>query len=623
MCSKYVNSIILLIAALALQIDAQGDSNFLVYPYLQFATDSSITVMWETQSKTSTKVYYSQDTPLAHEISIPGMLTMHEVVISNLDPAAKYFYQVESVNDEGDTLKSELLTFSTAVDENTPVSFAIVSDTQTNPPVWGKISDLVWRERPQFVLHGGDIVGTGRNKDQWVNHFFAPAKDLMSRIPIYTVLGNHDGDDVNYYRYMHNPDPEYYYTFHYGNVQFFMIDTNHDYFESSDQYVRLEWDLANSKSLWKVVVHHHSPFSSDENDFGDSFNEKADMGEVELLPLVKLYEKYGVDMVFCGHIHDYERSWPIYENTIDQKKGVIYVQTGGAGGGLENYAPTRSWFTAKVHRDHHFCLVNIFDGTLNFQAIDQDWHLFDHFSITQKQPKIKSAELDPPAPLLAPKKQVFLNNTTVEIKSAYKDAIIYYTLDGSEPNENSHIYTQPIKISNTITLKACVVYNDKKSQIVSGYYEKAEFTKSVKKKSLSKGLEYKYYEGQWQYLPDFKSLNVVNSGISDDLDLDKIKQRDDYWGVVFNGFIHIPAKGIYTFATNSDDGTRLYIADKLVVDNDGPHSPRSISGQIALEKGVHPFKLEYFDDYGGEVLLVWIIGPDFEKQLLPLDLLVH
>ncbi len=54
---------------------------------------------------------------------------------------------------------------------------------------------------------------------------------------------------------------------------------------------------------------------------------------------------------------------------------------GGGGGGLENYAPTRSWFTAKVHRDHHFIIVNVFGKTLQLQAIDQNGVLFDQITI--------------------------------------------------------------------------------------------------------------------------------------------------------------------------------------------------------------------------------------------------
>ena len=102
-------------------------------------------------------------------------------------------------------------------------------------------------------------------------------------------------------------------------------------------------------------------------------------------PAISLYEQYGVDIVFFGHIHDYERTWPIKEGKVNQEEGVLYIQTGGAGGSLENFAPTRSWFTARVRRDHHFGLVLVHEGTLQFNAIDLDGRLFDQIEIRKTE----------------------------------------------------------------------------------------------------------------------------------------------------------------------------------------------------------------------------------------------
>jgi hypothetical protein len=66
-----------------------------------------------------------------------------------------------------------------------------------------------------------------------------------------------------------------------------------------------------------------------------------------------------------------------------EKGGVIYITAGGGGGGLENFNPNRSWFTAKMRRDHHFVLVCVNGGTLQLQAIDQNGQLFDTMTITK------------------------------------------------------------------------------------------------------------------------------------------------------------------------------------------------------------------------------------------------
>lgn len=160
-----------------------------------------------------------------------------------------------------------------------------------------------------------------------------------------------------------------------------MIDTKRSVEPGSDQHRWLERELAKSKATWKFAVHHFAPYSSDENDYGDTWKEQSARGDLGLRPLVRLYEKHGLDICFFGHIHDYERTWPIRGDKIDPKHGVVYVQMGGSGGGLENHAPTRSWFTAKVHRDHHFPIVNVCGKTLQLQAIDQNGVLFDQMTL--------------------------------------------------------------------------------------------------------------------------------------------------------------------------------------------------------------------------------------------------
>ncbi len=106
----------------------------------------------------------------------------------------------------------------------------------------------------------------------------------------------------------------------------------------SEQYDWLEWELAHSTATWKIVTHHYPPFSSDENDFGDTRKSLAREGNRYLEPARGLYEKYGVDIVFYGHIHVYERTWPIYKGKATTKGGVIYLNVGGSGGDLETFS---------------------------------------------------------------------------------------------------------------------------------------------------------------------------------------------------------------------------------------------------------------------------------------------
>lgn len=163
-------------------------------------------------------------------------------------------------------VKSKVSTFQTAPVGDSPVTFAIISDTQGNPKVSGKLANFAWGQRPHFLLIPGDLVGTGGNKQHWLKHFFPSMRPLIERVAFFPVLGNHEQNAKYYYDYVSLPDPEYYYTFNYRNIQFFMIDSNKKTDPSSEQYKWLQKKLEKSDAYWKFVCHHHPVYSSDEND---------------------------------------------------------------------------------------------------------------------------------------------------------------------------------------------------------------------------------------------------------------------------------------------------------------------------------------------------------------------
>lgn len=359
-----------------------GDPAFVVAPYLQYGTAASMTVLWETNRPATTVLEWGETYPPQQVIRrADDAVMMHEVRIDGLQPATKYFYRARSVTADGVELDGGDGTFKTAVADDAPIGFVVIGDTQSNPEVWGQIAERAWGERPDFLVHCGDLVGTGSAKNHWVDEFFAPGRKLLARIPFYSVLGNHEQDADHYYRYMAHPEPEFRYTFRHGNAEFFMLDSNRDCGPDSEQFTWLDSELEQSDATWKFVVHHHPVYTSDSNDYGDAYKGDARLGDDRVRPLIPLYERHDVDIVFHGHIHDYERTWPIRNGRVDEERGVRYVQTGGAGGSLEDYAPTRSWFTAKVRRHHHYCTVAIHRGTLEFRAYSLGGRLFDFFDL--------------------------------------------------------------------------------------------------------------------------------------------------------------------------------------------------------------------------------------------------
>jgi hypothetical protein len=136
------------------------------------------------------------------------------------------------------------------------------------------------------------------------------------------------------------------------------------------------------------------------------------------------------------------------------------------------------------------------------------------------------------------------------------------------------------------------------------------------------GLTYRYYEGDWPKIPDFASLTPVKSGEARGFDL-KLRQRDDKFGLVFEGYVEVPHDGPYRFFTRSDDGSRLTIGETVVVNNDGHHAAEEQSGIIALASGKHPIRVDYFDADKDEVLEVRYAGPTVAKREVPRSALFH
>lgn len=130
-------------------------------------------------------------------------------------------------------------------------------------------------------------------------------------------------------------------------------------------------------------------------------------------------------------------------------------------------------------------------------------------------------------------------------------------------------------------------------------------------------LRYRYYEGNWNQLPDFSKLEVVQVGkIEDNKITIAPRKRDDAFGFVFEGDLIAPLEGEYLFTTASDDGSALLIDGKTVVDNDGSHSLQQASGKIRLTQGSHRLEVRYFEGGVTEELAVSWAGPGFKMEPL-------
>ena len=176
-----------------------------------------------------------------------------------------------------------------------------------------------------------------------------------------------------------------------------------------------------------------------------------------------------------------------------------------------------------------------------------------------------------------------------------KDAIIRYTLDGSEPNTSTAIYSKPMEIMTSTTVRA--------QAFIDGYNPSIKTRVAYNFVDPNKnGILWNYYEGDFEKLPDFNELESTANGKIFQFSLEKIDFPSEQFAAQFKSYIEIGKDGEYEFYLTSNDGSKLYIDDKLIVDNDGLHGPKQISGSIYLTKGRHSIRVDYFQNGGNKMI---------------------
>jgi alpha-L-fucosidase len=226
-------------------------------------------------------------------------------------------------------------------------------------------------------------------------------------------------------------------------------------------------------------------------------------------------------------------------------------------------------------------------------------------------------------PKISAKSDIFHKDHLVSISSNLEIAEIRYSLDGSLPTTESPVYKDAIRLDDTTLVKAQVFRDGQAvSGVVEKRYRKVPPRPAEKRTDSAPGLHYATYQGNWERLPDFTALSPETQGTAEKFDLTPSIKKE-YFGIFFKGYITVPGEGLYNFYVASDDGSRLYIGDELVVDNDGLHGPTEIMGRIILEKGKHPIRVDFFQRTGGVDFEVAYSGPGIDKQPIPSRLLSH
>jgi predicted phosphodiesterase len=235
------------------------------------------------------------------------------------------------------------------------VRFAIIGDSGTGSRSQYEIGTRMAHARQAFpfefvIMLGDNLYGSERPQD-FVKKFERPYEALLSaKVAFYAALGNHDDPTQRYYKPF-NMDGERFYTFRKGDARFFVLDSN---YMDQPQLKWLEEQLSRSTDRWKIAYFHHPLYSS-----GGRHGSEDDLR----LLVEPILIKHGVDVVFAGHEHFYERVKP--------QKGIYYFTQGGSAklrkGDIRKTALTAAGFDT----DYSFMLAELGKEGMQFQVLSR------------------------------------------------------------------------------------------------------------------------------------------------------------------------------------------------------------------------------------------------------------
>jgi hypothetical protein len=369
-----------------------------VWPYLGETTPDGVSISWAAQQTGVSQVRYGLDAKLTGVVTSTENVYdgkyWHMATLGGLQAGCTYHYRI--VQDGLDVTPWPDVTLHTApAVETTHFVFAVLGDSRpaatgsaSPSPGARAVADVLQSLDVAFALHTGDMLGrggvcTGASSawNQYVGAYLNLYRQTLGRVPLYPTLGNHDlsGGSCGYQAYRDVfalPDnapqgQECYYSFDWASAHFIALDTNADISCGSAQYAWLEHDLQSTQQAWKFVFFHHPAYSSGEHGNTPEVHDN----------LVPLFEAYGVDAVFVGHDHHYERTCPILRDACSTTAagGVVYYVTGGAG--APRYDVGSDWFTAYRDSRNHLIRVEVDGNRARLDAIGTDGQVFDNLTL--------------------------------------------------------------------------------------------------------------------------------------------------------------------------------------------------------------------------------------------------
>lgn len=375
-------------------------AGFGIRPYLTQPGRTEMTVAWTSPVSTDFTLRYGQGPTLDHQVTVtaepepftwvigpaPGAASQPTTTVpAEAQKAAEYQYLAHltglkpgatcryEVTGAGATAAGSFVPFAAPGEAFTFIAYGDSQDPERHR--WVAAGFAQWQ--PRFLLHVGDMTNNGGYYPLWQRGFFGPLGALAASVPVQPALGNHDSASLML-RLFRRPEGRVRYSYDCGDAHFVCLDS---FAGRTERPKMLEWcerDLAASRARWKIVYGHFPSY--------DAGSHGTAWGRSDFLPL---FRKYGVDLVFAGHTHTYQRWRPMFTTGENERHPITYIVTGGGGGDLNRLA--KDPYLAAGASAHHYLLITVTRDELRLRAVTPEGQELDAFRLR----KDAQGRLDP------------------------------------------------------------------------------------------------------------------------------------------------------------------------------------------------------------------------------------
>lgn len=349
-------------------------------PYLNWVTQTEVSVRWETNEEVVGRVDFGPDDTLAFTVEEDTPRTTHELRLTGLAPGALQSYRVVY---DGGALPTRHFRTAPPDDDPRSLQFIVWGDNQNGPDVFSSLIPWMADFDPDFALSVGDCVQNG-TRGEYREQLFAPLSGFADEVPFLVAAGNHeryqDADASLFDEYLSQPGDEHCFGWRYGGLFVLFLDTDltldGDHAQRGCIEAALSSEAAQTARV-RAAAFHKPPrvewWFGGLVAFTPSMRPKWVREDLE-----PLLESYGVDIVFNGHNH-------LYAYTPETPGGITWVTTGGGGGSIDTdfflwRVATWPEIETTIH-EHHFLRATLVGDELTVEAVDTAGAIIHSFTV--------------------------------------------------------------------------------------------------------------------------------------------------------------------------------------------------------------------------------------------------